>query len=85
MLKKSKLAAVLAAVALVATTAPAAPAAGNLEIFTWWASGGEAAGLEGMTTEFVNQNPDTTFINASVAGAAGVNAKGCSSFTYGCR
>ncbi len=76
MLKKSKLAAVLAAVALVATTAPAAPAAGNLEIFTWWASGGEAAGLEGMTTEFVNQNPDTTFINASVAGAAGVNAKG---------
>lgn len=76
MLKKSKLAAVLAAVALVATTAPAAPAAGNLEIFTWWASGGEAAGLEGMTTEFVNQNPDTTFVNASVAGAAGVNAKG---------
>ena len=46
MLNKSKLAAVLAAVALVATTAPAAPAAGNLEIFTWWASGGEAAGLE---------------------------------------
>ena len=76
MLKKSKLAAALAAVALVATTAPAAPAAGNLEIFTWWASGGEAAGLEGMTTEFVNQNPDTTFVNASVAGAAGVNAKG---------
>lgn len=29
-----------------------------------------------MTTEFVNQNPDTTFVNASVAGAAGVNAKG---------
>ena len=29
-----------------------------------------------MTTEFVNENPDTTFVNASVAGAAGVNAKG---------
>ena len=76
MLKKSKLAVALASVALIASSAPAAPAAGNLEIFTWWASGGEAAGLEGMTTEFVKQNPDTTFVNASVAGAAGTNAKG---------
>jgi glucose/mannose transport system substrate-binding protein len=76
MLKKSKLVVALAAVALVASTAPAAPAAGNLEIFTWWASGGEAAGLEGMTTEFTTKNPDTTFVNASVAGAAGTNAKG---------
>jgi glucose/mannose transport system substrate-binding protein len=76
MLKKSKLVVALAAVALIAATAPAAPAAGNLEIFTWWASGGEAAGLAGMTTEFTKQNPDTTFVNASVAGAAGVNAKG---------
>ncbi len=76
MLKKSKLVVALAAVALVASTAPAAPAAGNLEIFTWWASGGEALGLAGMTTEFTNKNPDTTFVNASVAGAAGTNAKG---------
>ena len=76
MLKKSKLVVALAAVALVASTAPAAPAAGNLEIFTWWASGGEALGLAGMTTEFTKQNPDTTFVNASVAGAAGTNAKG---------
>ena len=79
MLKKSKLAIVLAAVgALVATTVPASHAATNkqLEIFTWWASGGEAAGLAGMTTEFTKQNPNTPFINASVAGAAGVNAKG---------
>ena len=29
-----------------------------------------------MTTEFTKQNPNTPFINASVAGAAGVNAKG---------
>jgi glucose/mannose transport system substrate-binding protein len=76
MLKKSKLVVALAAVALVASTAPAAPAAGSLEIFTWWASGGEAAGLEGMTTEFTKQNPDTEFVNAAVAGAAGTNAKG---------
>jgi glucose/mannose transport system substrate-binding protein len=29
-----------------------------------------------MTTEFTTQNPDLTFVNASVAGAAGTNAKG---------
>ena len=78
MLKKSKVAAVFAALALVVTTAPASSAATDkqLEIFTWWASGGEAAGLAGMTTEFNAKNPNTPFINATVAGAAGVNAKG---------
>ncbi len=78
MLKKSKVAAVFAALALVVTTAPASSAATDkqLEIFTWWASGGEAAGLAGMTTEFERLNPKTPFINATVAGAAGVNAKG---------
>ena len=78
MLKKSKVAAVFAALALVVTTAPASSAATDkqLEIFTWWASGGEAAGLAGMTTEFNRLNPKTPFINATVAGAAGVNAKG---------
>lgn len=78
MLKKSKVAAVFAAIALAVSSAPASNAATDkqLEIFTWWASGGEAAGLAGMTTEFEKQNPNTPFINASVAGAAGVNAKG---------
>ncbi len=47
----------------------------ELEIFTWWASGGEAAGLQGMVDVFNAENPDTEFINASVAGGAGVNAK----------
>ena len=74
MLKKSKVAAVFAALALVVTTAPASSAATDkqLEIFTWWASGGEAAGLAGMTTQFEKLNPNTPFINASVAG--GVSA-----------
>jgi glucose/mannose transport system substrate-binding protein len=79
LLKKTKLALVaIASVALIGTTVPASHAATNakLEIFTWWASGGEAAGLAGMTTEFTKQNPKTKFINAAVAGAAGVNAKG---------
>jgi len=79
MLKKSKLAiAAVVAVALVGAVIPASNAATNkkLEIFTWWASGGEAAGLAGMTTEFERLNPKTPFVNATVAGAAGVNAKG---------
>ena len=47
----------------------------QFEIFTWWASGGEAAGLKAMTDIYQAQNPDTEFINAAVAGGAGVNAK----------
>jgi glucose/mannose transport system substrate-binding protein len=77
MFNKSKVAAVFAALALVVTTAPASSAADtDMEIFTWWASGGEAAGLAGMTTEFTRVNPKLKFVNATVAGAAGVNAKG---------
>ena len=75
--KKSRLAliGVVSAIALLATTAPANAAAKQLEIFTWWTGGGEAAGLAGMTTEFTKQNPDIKFENATVAGGAGVNAK----------
>ncbi|MEY3203004.1 MAG: hypothetical protein RLZZ629_286 [Actinomycetota bacterium] len=47
----------------------------EFEIFTWWASGGEAAGLQGMIDVYSAQNPNTEFINAAVAGGAGVNAK----------
>ncbi len=74
--KKSRLALVgiVSALALLAATTPA-NAAKQLEIFTWWTGGGEAAGLAGMTDEFTKQNPDIPFINATVAGGAGVNAK----------
>ena len=47
----------------------------EFEIFTWWASGGEAAGLQGMIDVYTAENPNTEFINAAVAGGAGVNAK----------
>ena len=78
MLKKTKLAVALAAAAsLVISTVPAQAASNKqLEIFTWWASGGEFAGLNEMIKLFKAQNPNTKFINAAVAGAAGVNAKG---------
>ncbi|NDA80937.1 MAG: carbohydrate ABC transporter substrate-binding protein, partial [Actinobacteria bacterium] len=44
-----------------ATEESAAPAAADpeLEIFTWWAAGGEAAGLAGLEAEFTANNPDT--------------------------
>ena len=78
MLKKTKLAVALAAAAsLVISTVPAQAASNKqLEIFTWWASGGEFAGLNQMIKLYKAQNPKTKFINAAVAGAAGVNAKG---------
>jgi glucose/mannose transport system substrate-binding protein len=47
----------------------------KFEIFTWWAPGGEAAGLQGMIDVYKAQNPNTEFVNAAVAGGAGVNAK----------
>ena len=46
----------------------------QFEIFTWWASGGEAAGLQGMIDVYSAQNPNTEFINAAVAGGAGGSA-----------
>ncbi len=57
-----------------ATEAPA-PATGEVEVFSWWTGGGEAAGLEAMIKVFDAAYPDVTFINAAVAGGAGTNAK----------
>jgi glucose/mannose transport system substrate-binding protein len=48
---------------------------GELEIFSWWAGGGEAAGLEALIVRFGELYPDVTVINSAVAGGAGVNAQ----------
>lgn len=48
---------------------------GDLEIFSWWTGGGEAAGLEALITKFKELNPDVNIINSAVAGGSGVNAK----------
>lgn len=47
----------------------------KLEIFTWWASGGEALGLAELEKQFQDANPDTEYVNAAIAGGAGTNAK----------
>jgi glucose/mannose transport system substrate-binding protein len=75
-----RLVAAAAAIALAVTGCSsskndAANTDSQFEIFTWWASGGEAAGLKAMTDLYQAQNPNTEFINAAVAGGAGVNAK----------
>ncbi len=59
-----------------AAQATAAPAAGKtLEIFSWWTTGGEAAGLLKLFDIYKQQNPGVEVINATVAGGAGSNAK----------
>ncbi|MHA6669164.1 ABC transporter substrate-binding protein [Homoserinimonas sp. A447] len=49
--------------------------ADQVEVFTWWASGSEKVGLDALVEVFGEQNSDVEFINASVAGGAGSNAK----------
>src|SRR5688572_23948552 len=59
-------------------TEDATEAAGGgdqVEVFSWWTGGGEAAGLEAMTVVFNEMYPDIEFINAAVAGGAGTNAR----------
>jgi glucose/mannose transport system substrate-binding protein len=52
----------------------AAPS-GELEIFSWWTGGGEAAGLDALIARFAEMYPDVTVVNSAVAGGSGVNAR----------
>ncbi len=54
--------------------APAA-AENQLEIFSWWTTGGEAAGLQNLYEIYKKEHPGVEIINATVAGGAGSNAK----------
>jgi glucose/mannose transport system substrate-binding protein len=47
----------------------------KLEIFSWWTTGGEAAGLEKMFDIYKGLYPNVEIVNATVAGGAGSNAK----------
>src|SRR5512147_2614196 len=58
-----------------APKAPAAPTSDQVEIFSWWTGGGEAAGLAAMQKVFEAQYPSIKFVNAAVAGGAGTNAR----------
>jgi glucose/mannose transport system substrate-binding protein len=71
------LAAVLGLATVVAATACAAEgdAPRDVEVFTWWAEGGEKAGLDGLVAQFQANCGQYTFVNGAIAGGAGANAK----------
>ena len=48
---------------------------GDLEIFSWWTGGGEAAGLDALLAKFNEMYPEVNVINSAVAGGSGVNAR----------
>ena len=54
---------------------PMPDAEAKLEIFSWWTSGGEAAGLDQLFAAFKATSPNVEIVNAAVAGGAGSNAK----------
>ena len=55
---------------------PAAGLSGELEIFSWWTTGGEAAGLQALYNLYPNACPgNVKIVNATVAGGAGFNAR----------
>jgi glucose/mannose transport system substrate-binding protein len=47
----------------------------QVEIFSWWTTGGEAAGLTKLMDKFNKDNPQYHVFNQAVAGGAGSNAK----------
>ena len=65
--------------ALLLALGPAcpAPAAGNkqLEVFSWWTSGGEAVALEALFKVYKHKNPDVEVLNAAVTGGGGSAAR----------
>ncbi len=46
-----------------------------VEVFSWWTTGGEAAGLTKLIDQFNSANPEYNVYNSAVAGGAGSNAK----------
>lgn len=58
-----------------ATTTQAPAEKQQVEVFSWWTGGGEAAGLEAMQKVFNAKYPNIEFVNAAVAGGAGTNAR----------
>ena len=51
------------------------PMGDEMTIFSWWAQGGEKAGLDELIRLFNEKYPNVKVVNAAVGGGAGVNAK----------
>ena len=65
--------------ALLLALGPAcpAPAAENkqLEVFSWWTSGGEAVALDALFKVYKQKNPDVEVSNAAITGGGGSAAR----------
>ncbi len=57
------------------TTTTGAAMTDQVEVFSWWTGGGEAAGLDAMIVVFGGAYPEIDFVNSAVAGGAGTNAR----------
>lgn len=81
MLRRTRAVAAVLAVAAVVLTGgcanprPAATTSDEVEVFTWWASGGEKAGLDSLVRVFDSACPGERFVNGAVGGGAGSDAK----------
>src|ERR1700751_598510 len=66
-------------VALLSALGPACPARAaenrQLEVFSWWTSGGEAVALEVLFKVYKHKNPDVEGSNAAVTGGGGSAAR----------
>lgn len=58
-----------------AEAAKSAEGGGQLEIMSWWTTGGEVLGLEAIFEVYNEKYPDVEIVNAAVAGSRGVNAR----------
>jgi glucose/mannose transport system substrate-binding protein len=67
------------AIALVASGCSSGSKGGtttkDVEVFTWWADGGEKLGLDGLVSQFKTDCSQYNFVNGAIAGGAGANAK----------
>ncbi len=50
-------------------------AVGRLEMFSWWTTGGEEAGLKALYALYANAHPSVEIVNEAVAGAGGSDAQ----------
>src|SRR4030042_4631562 len=77
--RRRMLVAVVAIIVFVLVLSACGPATAapktQVEVFSWWTTGGEAAGLQKLMDQFNAANPKYEVINAAVAGGAGSNAK----------
>lgn len=48
---------------------------GDLEVFSWWTSGGEAAALDALFSAMTTNYPNVNIVNATVAGGGGSAAR----------